>query len=97
MAKTKLRRRSTLTLIPTGEGSLASLDRSPTLSSQSRRQQKRDHDSVVLTQEILMDALEDVKPSVTEKERAKYSKLYVQKRETGLASHNITWSFYSRI
>ncbi len=75
------RRRSTLTSASEtslGGGGVARFDRSPSLSSgQSRRhqQQQRDREAVVLTQEILMQALLEIRPSVSEKEREKYSKL----------------------
>ena len=65
-----LRRRNT-TLVPGGGGD-AALDRSPS-SVRAREQQRR----VVVTQEILMGALGGVRPSVSEPERNKYSKMLV--------------------
>ena len=65
------RRRRNTTLVPGGGGD-AALERSPS-SLRARERQRR----VVVTQEILMEALGGVRPSVSEPERNKYSKMLV--------------------
>lgn len=77
MLESKSRRRRSTLMGTTAEsspgGGVASLERSPSLtSSQSQRQQR---EAMVLTQEILMQALSEIRPSVSEKEREKYSQL----------------------
>ena len=63
------RRRCNATLVPGGSGDTA-LERSHS-SVRARERQRR----VVVTQEILMEALGRVRPSVSESERNKYSKM----------------------
>ena len=65
------RRRRNTTLVPGGGGD-AALERSPS-SLRARERQRR----VVVTQEILMEALGGVRPSVSEPERNRYSKMLV--------------------
>lgn len=68
MLESKMRKRKT-TLVPQ---SMESLERTPSFSAKSK---SRKLQPLALTQEILLQALEEVRPSVSTEERQKYSRM----------------------